>query len=108
MDKSNVAQQHAVAVVAALLPMVREMIRAELAAKGSGDLVAHNKIPVPRRVSCAAAAAGEVDGARKVGRAWLASRSSWDRWLDAVSAKPANDGDSAVLDVARAAARRAR
>jgi len=36
---------------------------------------------VPRRVINAACAAGEVEGARKVGRQWVARRSVIDAWI---------------------------
>lgn len=58
----------------------------KLLSPDAGDLVPHAAIPVPRRVSCAACAAGEVDGARKVGRRWLATRAAWNQWIDQVSA----------------------
>jgi hypothetical protein len=87
--------------------IVRDEIATALRERAAGDLVAHADIPVPRRVSCAAAATGAVAGARKVGRRWLARRAAWDAWLDREAAQSANvSAEPDVLEQARRATRR--
>jgi hypothetical protein len=65
-------------------------------------VVAHVGDAVPRRVVNAACAAGQVEGAAKRGKSWLARRSAVDGWLSA-SVQPTNDADALAMSWARGA-----
>ena len=103
MDHSNLAQK----LAAALVPFVRDIVRAELGAVNADRLEGHDKQPEPRRVCCEAAGAGEVEGAIKSGRRWVATRSAWAAWRAARATPPPSAGDVVHIDIVRAAARRA-
>jgi hypothetical protein len=102
MDTQHLAQ----ALAAFIDATVEAKIKKALANADAADLVSHKKVDVPARVACEACAAGEVEGARKVGRRWLATRSAWDRWIDRRATTPTT-GAVVHLDIVRAAARRA-
>src|SRR5687767_13687495 len=70
--------------------LVRERVAEALATRerpDADDMVPHARWPFPsRREACEAAAAGKIDGARKVGRCWYASKRALAAYLEANSA----------------------
>ncbi len=105
MDTKNVAQAAAAELARAIERVVDLRVRAALASVREGDLEGHDRQPEPRRVTCEACVAGEVEGAIKSGRRWVATRSAWAAWRAGRASQPTGHAD--VLDFARAAARRA-
>jgi len=71
------AAMHALAV--ALLPHLCQLLAAQRRDEGLVDVCA--VVPGPRRTIMAACRRGEVSGAVRVGRRWLASRGCVDAWL---------------------------
>ena len=95
------------AMVEAFDQTIDAKVKAALADRTADRLEAHIDQPEPRRVTCAACASGEVAGAIRSGRRWVASRASWAAWRAARATPPASAGAVVHLDIVRAAARRA-
>lgn len=75
-----------------LLPALRARIDGEngAAAKGPAvDWLDQRSSPLGRRAHCRACASGDIPGARKVGRRWLARRSDLDAYI-AAHGRPAD------------------
>ena len=91
--------------------LVRDEVRAALLQRerpDADDMVPHARWPFPsRREACEAAAAGKIDGARKVGRCWYASKRALAAYLEA-NAAPAPCASADVVSIVDAAARRRR
>lgn len=95
------------ALAALLGPVLRQLVAEEVQkavkAATADDEIPHTRSGLPARVACAACAAGEVQGARKVGKRWLASRSAWDAYLDRQATRRAgdvaNDADDNTADL---------
>ena len=107
MDSKTVAQDAAAELTRAIERIVDDKIKRALAAVTADDLEPHTRQPVPTRIACEACSSGAVDGAKKIGRRWIAPRSAWRAWLDSIAASPPSTGDVVHLDFVRAAARRA-
>jgi hypothetical protein len=76
------AGAEAVRVLAhALLPYLRELLAAERSGEDLLEVAA--VVPLPRRLVLAACRRGDVPGAVKRGRRWLASRAAIETWLRA-------------------------
>ena len=74
---SATAAVHALAV--ALLPHLRDLLSTERNEESMVEVCA--VVPGPRRTIMAACRRGEVSGAVRVGRRWLAPRAGVDAWL---------------------------
>jgi len=89
------------ALAVALLPYLRELLSAQREDNGLVDVCA--VVPGPKRTIMAACRRGEVSGAVRIGRRWLASRGCVDAWLRSrgprVVASP--DGDEDELESVR-------
>jgi len=97
-----------------LLALLERLVDARLAtrqARGDGDLVdVASAIPASRRVLFAACRDGAIVGASRVGRRWIAPRSSIDEWLRSrgprlVPAAPADEGDDELEALRQSLAR---
>ncbi|MBK6463150.1 MAG: helix-turn-helix domain-containing protein [Myxococcales bacterium] len=95
-------QQNPQAIVvmtqAELLALVRTAVREELAStrSESDPIDVCEALPLSRRVVLGLCRAGKIQGARKVGKRWLARREDVERFLATVPARrvkvsPAND-----------------
>jgi len=71
----------AVALAPFLLPLLREELARGGALDELVDVVEH--VPAPPRTLQAACRSGAIEGARKVGRRWIAPRVSVDAWMRA-------------------------
>ena len=88
---------------------VDELVKARLADTTSQDLVAHDRCGLPRRAALDACRSGAVQGVRKVGSKWLATRAAWDAYISSRTtrtAEPAAANDDSADLPALAVARR--
>ena len=83
MDKKTVTQgdPFVTALTKYLDEKIDRRVREALGSAFSDDRIDHARWGRPLRVCCASAAAGEIEGAIKVGRRWLATRSAVEAWL---------------------------
>lgn len=90
----------------ALLPALVAAVRLELGHDPLVDICA--EVPRSRRSVQRACRAGEIDGAKKSGRVWVARRSEVESWLGADGLEPVAGGGGDELAGLRASlARRA-
>ena len=80
-------------LAALLAPLLAPMVARELRGKATEDDTADRWVdqassPLGRRAHCRACAAGKIEGARKVGKKWLARRSALDAYVQAVGRAP--------------------
>jgi hypothetical protein len=67
------------ALAVALVPILQELLQVERTGAELVEVAA--VVPLPRRAVCRACREGRVEGARRVGRRWLAARSAVDEWV---------------------------
>jgi hypothetical protein len=99
-------------LAAALMPLVKlllPVLRAELAPSPSGDVhawVSQDRSPLGRKAHCKLARSGALEGARKVGRKWLAPAASIAAFIErngcapvqpATNSPPGDDDEVAQL-----------
>jgi hypothetical protein len=80
------------ALARALAPRVAELLASARTGAQLVDVVA--SVPAPKRSVMAACRAGKIEGARRVGRRWLASRASIDAWVRSCGARPVAPADA--------------
>lgn len=94
------------ALIREIVPLLRGIVREELAALTPDEWIPHTKWPVQSaRVACQLARSGQIQ-AHPHGKLWLARRSEIDRWVQSSApsipparTKPSNDYDaSATMD----------
>lgn len=77
-----------------LLPLLREELAAEQAAAPEPDTwVDQTSSPLGRRAHCRACKAGEIEGAHKLGKRWLARRSAVDSYVVKYGIVPGTAGE---------------
>lgn len=91
------------ALAAALVPYLRELLRAERCDEELVDVAA--VVPLPRRAIMRACRAGRIPGAVRVARRWLASRGAVAAWLREVGPRPVRAQADDLEDLRRSLAR---
>lgn len=71
-----------------LAPMVARELRGRTTEDDADPWVDQACSPLGRRAHCRACAAGKIEGARKVGKRWLARRSALDAYVQAHGRAP--------------------
>jgi hypothetical protein len=91
-------------IVALLAPLLRaELARAPAGEQGgetseAGAWVDQKTSPLGRRAHCRACRTGAVNGARLVGRRWLARRADVDAYIEAHGGAPSGPNDGPAID----------
>ncbi len=80
-------------LAALLAPLLAPMVAKELRSKATEDDTADPWVdqthsPLGRRAHCRACSAGKIEGARKLGKKWLARRSALDAYVQAHGRAP--------------------
>ena len=98
------------ALAEALLPRLLSRLAAERQDAKLVDVAA--VVPLPRRTVYRACRAGRIEGARRVGRRWLAARAAVDAWVRSCGPRavpsPNDDAADDLAPLRRALARRRR
>jgi hypothetical protein len=91
------------AIAAAIAPFVRDLIVADLHDDRLVDVLA--TVPGTRRTILRACRRGAIHGAAKVGRRWVARRTSVDAWLGTLTVLPCSNDDDEFEELRRSLAR---
>jgi excisionase family DNA binding protein len=103
VDAANAALD---ALADALLPRLLSRLATERRDAEHVDVAA--VVPLPRRTVYRACRAGRIEGARRVGRRWLATRAAVDAWIRACGPRAVPSPDDDELEPLRRALARGR